>query len=172
MNGNRNRYTSAPLYGMKNKKVQQADMTGGGGSPGGGPSGGPPRYPGLIPVVALLLPCLFILSMAVPGDSVRNILKILFLAAALITLLFMLGKRAFGKNARYSVSLVILALMVICGVSLAVTLPRNTPRTAAGKRSLSDQTGVLTTRKKKPCPVKENRTGLFVVRLAAHVSNG
>ena len=135
MNGNRNRYTSAPLYGMKNKKVQQADMTGGGGSPGGGPSGGPPRYPGLIPVVALLLPCLFILSMAVPGDSARNILKILFLAAALITLLFMLGKRAFGKNARYSVSLVILALMVICGVSLAVTLPRNSPRTAASNAS-------------------------------------
>ena len=132
MNGNRNRYTSAPLYGMKNKKVQRADMSGGGGNdPGGAPSGGPPRYRGLIPVVALLLPCLFILSMAVPGESARNILKILFLAAALITLLFMLAKRAFGKNARYSVSLVILALMVISGVSLAVTLPRNTPRTAA-----------------------------------------
>lgn len=134
MNGNRNRYTSAPLYGMKNRKGRQADFSGGsdesrnGGQP---PSGSVRRFQWLIPLIAVVLPALFILSLSLGDNSVKNICKMLFLALSLISLAIMWGGRAFGKNARYSVSLVMIALMVVSAVSLALTLPRNTSRTAA-----------------------------------------
>ncbi len=135
MNGNRSRYTSAPLYGMKNKKIQHTDLSGGGGDPSrggdGSPSGSSRRFQWLIPLIALVLPVLFILSMVLPDVNARNIFKILFLALSLISLAVMWFGRAFGRNARYSVSLVMIALMVISAVSLALTLPRDTGRTGA-----------------------------------------
>ncbi len=133
MNGNRNRFTSAPTYGMKNRRKQQADFTrepprepdpAGGGTP---PSpGGGRRFSWLLFVILLLLPVLFVLSLVLPGEQVKTVLKIAFLVIAFLALCVMLAGKAFGKNARYSVSLVITALMVIEAVSLAVSLPRGT----------------------------------------------
>ncbi len=134
MNGNRNRYTSAPLYGMKNRKVRPPELSGGGPEDsrrGQAPSGNSRRFQWLIPLIALVLPVLFILSLALPDDSIKNVFKILFLVLSLAALAIMWGGHAFGRNARYSVSLVMLALMVVSAVSLALTLPRNTTRTAA-----------------------------------------
>ena len=133
MNGNRNRYTSVPTYGMKSRKKQQADFTqdsrfdsasSGGGTPPS--SGGGRRFSWLLFVILLLLPILFVLSLLLPGEQVRIVLKAVFLAVALIALCVMLFGRAFGRNARYTVSLVITALMVIEAVSLAVSLPKGT----------------------------------------------
>ena len=140
MNGNRNRYTSAPLFGMNNRKGRQTDFSGGsddsrnGGQP---PSGRSRRCQWLIPLIALVLPALFVLSMVLPDNNVRNVCKMLFLALSLVSLAIMWGFHAFGKNARYSVSLVMIALMVISAVSLALTLPRNTGRTAASSSGSS-----------------------------------
>ncbi|MBQ8136306.1 MAG: hypothetical protein IJ174_02635, partial [Clostridia bacterium] len=126
MNGNRNRYSSTPMSGIKNKKRgQQADFSGGQYDQGNGEQGN--RFAWLVVVILVVLPVLFVLSFILP-ESIRNIFKFLFLGAGLLTLAIMCFGKAFTKNARYSMSLIIAALLVISGVSLAVSLRANAPR--------------------------------------------
>ena len=127
MNGNRNRYSSTPLVGMTNKKrAQKADFADKGGQ--SGTEKGSARDLWLVVVILVVLPILFLLSFLVP-DGVKNIFKIIFLGTGALTLAIMCIGRAFTKNARYSMSLIIAALLVICGVSLAVSMRGSFPRT-------------------------------------------
>ena len=126
MNGNRNRYSSTPLSGIKNRKHgQQADFSGINRDRGEDDQGN--RFAWLVVVILVVLPVLFVLSFILP-ESIRNIFKFIFLGASLLTLAIMCFGKAFTKNARYSMSLIIAALVVISGVSLAVSLRANAPR--------------------------------------------
>ncbi len=146
MSGNRNRYTSAPMYGIKYKKnLQKADFT----SPdpeeprsddtesGAAPEGAfSPAYPAdtrkkrsyswLLWVLVLLLG-LLAASFILPG----NTLKIAFLVLTALTLLTMWGVAAFGKNARTSISLIYIALMIVAAVALIVSSPIGTRQPVA-----------------------------------------
>ena len=142
MSGTRNRYTSAPMYGMKHRKnLQQADFT---------PQENEEpavqetnadeqydyaRYPQEVPykrknatwlilLTALILPILFVVSF-ITGS---NILRIIFLVCAFMAILVMLLGKPFGKHARTSLSLVYTALMVVVAVALIVSLPTTPSR--------------------------------------------
>ena len=222
MNGNRNRYTSAPLYGIKRKKyllqeqeaeaipesVPETDLTDHAGAqtpgytapqpgytpagqqyaaprqaepnpydpyhgqytgepspaqtppaqnmpPQSAPSGQPapfvqarstipnpaqahakaqrrPRaYSWMIVILAVILPLLFVLSFVLPG----NLLHILFLVLSCSALAIMWLGRAFGKNARASLTMVYFALAVVSAVAILISMPssaRHTANTARG----------------------------------------
>ena len=142
MSGTRNRYTSAPMYGIKHKKnLQQADFT-----PKENENADPAEIQEdepaeqiqfqqqipykrknatwLILLIALGLPALFIASF-ITGS---NILRIIFLVCAFLAILIMLLGKPFGRRARTSLSLVYTALIVVVAVALIVSLPTTPER--------------------------------------------
>ena len=139
MSGTRNKYTSAPMNGLKYKKTyQSADFTQpraespeeGADTPAeniqqSNPSQQTVRRRNatwLIVLIALVLPLLFVLSFIMNS----NILRIVFLVSAFLAIMVMLLGRPFGKRARMSLSLVYTALIVVVAVALIVSLPENT----------------------------------------------
>ena len=83
----------------------------------------------LMPVMAVALPVLFILTLLFPVMALR----IAFLVCAAAALICMWVGKGFGKSARYTLTLIYAALMVVCAVSLIVSLPSAEGRPAAAR---------------------------------------
>ena len=98
MSSRRNRYTSAPMYGMKGNKNQRSDYSGSGNpSRPSDDEQGSNSFRWLVGVILFVLPILFILSFVLPAPY-ANPVKIAFLVTALLTLLIMCIGRAFTKT--------------------------------------------------------------------------
>ena len=109
MNGNRGQYTSAPLYNMKNKRPTQQTQ------PGGQPTPEGPRRSGLLSaILCLVLPVLFLVALFWPNMIVR----VIFLALALLSVCAMWLFKAFVKNARSTLTIIYIALSIVVGLAL------------------------------------------------------
>ncbi len=115
MGSSRNRFSSAPLYGMKNKWPVD-----------GQPPEEPPRRPSapkgaaavrvMALVLSFVLPVLFIVAMFVDNVTLRWA----FLALAGVSLLLMWATRMFAKSARTTLSLIYVALSAVIGVAIVI----------------------------------------------------
>lgn len=124
MNGNRNKYASAPMYGMKkHKKAQPA---------GGGfvitPEKKKTGRAALQIAMSVGLPLLFVVSLFVNSQ----ILRYAFAGAAVLCLALMFATGVFVKNARYTLTLVYGALVVVTAVSIIINLPQPEPTAQTG----------------------------------------
>lgn len=94
------------------------------------------RFGWLIGVVSIVLPILFILSLIFSN----LILRIAFLTCAAAALLCMWLGKAFGKSARYTLTLIYAALIVVIGVTLVLSLPGPESQQVSGQNQLDPAT--------------------------------
>lgn len=79
----------------------------------------PRRFNWLLGVMALLLPVVFILALIINSMALR----IAFLGCAGVAIILMWAFKAFAQNARYTLTLIYAALMVVVGVALFLAMP-------------------------------------------------
>lgn len=125
MNSTRGQYTSAPLYNMKNRRPAQ--QSGQGGPTGPDPNKNSKRFGLLALVLSVALPILFLLSLLIPSNPLRMV----FLAAALISVALMWLLNAFSRSARSTLTIVYLALAVVIGLALFMSLQSPEARKAS-----------------------------------------
>lgn len=126
MGSNRNRFSSAPLYGMKNKWPVD-----------GQPPEEPPRRQRspkgaavrvMAVVFSLILPALFLLAIFIDQITLRWV----FLALVAVALFVMWATGMFAKSARTTMTLIYVALSAVVGVAIvinssAIDATKNTP---------------------------------------------
>lgn len=114
MGSNRNRFSSAPLYGMKNKWPVD-----------GQPPEEPPRQQRspkgaavrvMAAVFSLALPALFLAAIFID----QALLRWAFLALAALALLVMWATGMFAKSARTTMTLIYVALSAVVGVAIVI----------------------------------------------------
>ena len=115
MGSSRNKFSSAPLYGMKNKWPLDGQQ----------PPDEPPRRqktPKNAPVrvmailLSVALPALFIVAILTENITVRWA----FLALAALSLLVMWATRMFARSARTTLTLIYVALCAVVGVAIVI----------------------------------------------------
>lgn len=114
MNGNRGRYAFAPLNNMKNKRPVQGAAPAVQGNAAPRKTGEVRRSSALTIVVTLVLPILFLLALFIPDTALR----LVFLAVAAISICAMWVMNVFLRDARSTLTVAYVALMVVIAVAL------------------------------------------------------
>ncbi len=126
MGSNRNRFSSAPLYGMKNKWPVDGQPPEEAARAKRSPKGAAVRV--MAAVFSLALPVLFILAIFIDQIALRWA----FLALAALSLLVMWATGMFARSARATMTLIYVALSAVVGVAIiinssAIDATKNTP---------------------------------------------
>ena len=123
MNGNRGRYAFAPLNNMKNKRTVQAAAPAARGE-ARPKQEEPVRRSGVLSlVVTLVLPVLFVIALLWENTPFR----LIFLAVTAIAVLAMWVMKIFARDARSTLSIAYVALMVVIGVALGLQTAQLSP---------------------------------------------
>lgn len=133
MNSNRGQYASAPLYNMKNRRPVTSAPDG--QSPQETPHR---RYGVLAAILALVLPLLFLLSLLIAYTPLR----IAFLVLTLLSVAAMWVLNAFAHSARSTLTIVYLALAVVIGLALFMSL--QSPESRNTSKTMSEQGALFT----------------------------
>ena len=135
MSDNRNRYSSAPLQNLKQaEKKAKTSAKAPQRVPGGAPSAGPMvrSFTGLQLMLMIILPVLFVISLFVKS----NILYLAFAAMSVICLMVMWLLNAFMPNARATLTIIHIALVLVALFAVLLSPSVAIPENKAGANDL------------------------------------